>query len=121
MARFVYFKEKDIILRFYSLKPFTTYFFYFDGKKITNRVKQFGKKLGQPLISDGDGKLSVVFYISSDIESNSVQSVSTKIKRLQAGNKEIILTTTDTSELSPNFKDSNQSYASILLVLQKNF
>lgn len=120
MHTFAYFKEKDIITTFYGLKPLTRYYFYFDNKQVTTKVKQFGKKLNQPLISDENGQLKTVFYVSSNITSKSIQSLKYKVTDLKAGNKEITLTTLDVSVLPENFRDSSLSYSSITLGLEKN-
>lgn len=116
-----YFKEKDVIIEFYGLKPLTTYYFYFDGKKITDRVKQFGKKLNQPLISDENGQLKTIYYLSSGIESDSLQSVPVRTKNLRAGSKEVVVTTINQTSLPENYKDSSVSFSSVKLGLEKNF
>lgn len=113
------FKERDIILEFYGLRPNTTHYFYFDKVKITDMVKQFGKKLGQPLISDESGNLKVIYYLSSGISSNSYESIPTKVNNLEAGKKEIVVTTIDQTTLPDNYYNSSTSFSAFILGLDK--
>ena len=113
------FKERDIILEFYGLRPNTTHYFYFDKVKITSMVKQFGKKLGQPLISDESGNLKVIYYLSSGISSTSYESISTKVSNLEAGKKEIVVTTIDQTTLPDNYYNSSTSFSALILGLDK--
>ena len=113
------FKERDIILEFYGLRPNTTHYFYFDKVKITGMVKQFGKKLGQPLISDDSGNLKVIYYLSSGISSTSYESIPTKVNNLEAGKKEIVVTTIDQTTLPDNYYNSSTSFSAFILGLDK--
>ncbi len=113
------FKERDIILEFYGLRPHTTHYFYFDKVKITGMVKQFGKKLGQPLISDESGNLKVIYYLSSGISSTSYESIPTKVNNLEAGKKEIVVTTIDQATLPDNYYNSSTSFSALVLGLDK--
>jgi len=113
------FKERDLIFGFYGLRPHTTHYFYFDKVKVTGMVKQFGKKLGQPLISDENGNLEVVFYLSSGILSNSYESIAAKASNLEAGQKEIVITTIDQTTLPNNYYNSSTSFSAFILGLDK--
>lgn len=113
------FKERDIILEFYGLRPNTTHYFYFDKVKVTDMVKQFGKKLGQPLISDESGNLKVIFYLSSGISSTSFESIPTKVNNLEAGRKEIVVTTVDQTTLPDNYYNASTSFSALVLGLDK--
>lgn len=113
------FKERDIILEFYGLRPHTTHYFYFDKVKVTTMVKQFGRKLGQPLISDENGNLKVIFYLSSGISSSSYESIPTKNSNLEAGRKEVVVTTVDQNVLPDNYYNSSTSYSAFILGLDK--
>jgi len=113
------FKERDIILEFYGLRPNTTHYFYFDKVKITGMVKQFGKKLGQPLISDESGNLKVIYYLSSGISSTSYESIPTKVSNLEAGKKEIVVTTINQTTLPDNYYNSSTSFSAFILGLDK--
>lgn len=113
------FKERDIILEFYGLRPHTTHYFYFDKVKIIDMVKQFGKKLGQPLISDESGNLKVIYYLNSGISSTSYESIPTKVNNLEAGKKEIVITTIDQTTLPDNYYNSSTSFGALILGLDK--
>ncbi len=117
--RFIRFKERDIILEFYGLRPYTTHYFYFDKVKVTDMVKQFGKKLGQPLISDENGNLKIIFYLSSGIASDSYESIPTKVNNLKAGRKEVVVTTINSTILPDNYSLSSTSYCASILGLDK--
>jgi hypothetical protein len=117
--RFIRFKERDIILEFYGLRPYTTHYFYFDKVKVTDMVKQFGKKLGQPLISDESGNLKIIFYLSSGISSDSYESIPTKVNNLKAGRKEVVVTTINSTVLPDNYSLSSTSYCASILGLDK--
>ena len=117
--RFIRFKERDIILEFYGLRPYTTHYFYFEKVKVTDMVKQFGKKLGQPLISDESGNLKIIFYLSSGIASDSYESIPTKVNNLKAGRKEVVVTTINSTILPDNYSSSSTSYCASILGLDK--
>ena len=89
------FKEADSQVQFVGLKPLTTHYFYFNKVKQTSNVKQLGKKLGQPLISDENGVLYVIFYLTSGISSDSPGNSTYKVPNLIAGVSEIVVTTYD--------------------------
>lgn len=91
----IIFKEVDSRYKFTGLKPFTRHYFYFNKVKQTDRVKQLGKKLGQPLITDENGVLDVIFYLSSGISSSSPASTSYKVSNLTAGIVDVVVTTVD--------------------------
>ena len=113
------FKERDIILEFYGLRPHTTHYFYYDKVKVTSMVKQFGKKLGQDLITDENGNLKVIFYLSSGISSNSYESIPVKVSNLEAGKKEVVVTTVNQTVLPDNYYNSATSFGAVVLGLDK--
>jgi hypothetical protein len=113
------FKERDIIIEFYGLRPETTHYFYFDKVRITDRVKQFGGKLGGPLITDKNGELKVIFYLSSGIASDSYESIPVKINNLSAGSKEVAVTTINQAVLTDNYFNSSTSFSSVVLGIDK--
>lgn len=82
-------------------------------------VKQFGKKLGQPLISDESGNLKVIFYLSSGISSDSYESIPVKVSNLEAGRKEIVITTIDQTVLPDDYTSSSTSFSAFILGLDK--
>ena len=113
------FKERDIILEFYGLRPHTTHYFYFDKVQVVDRVKQFGKKLGGSLISDENGNIKIIFYLTSGISSNSYESIPIKVSNLEAGYKEVVLTTINQTTLPDNYYNSSTSFGAVVLGLDK--
>lgn len=82
-------------------------------------VKQFGKKLGEALISDENGNLKVIFYLSSGISSNSYESIPVKVGNLQSGRKEVVVTTINQTTLPDNYYNSSTSFGAVVLGLDK--
>lgn len=113
------FKERDYIFDAYGLKPYTIYYLYVNNVQISSRTKQFGKKLGQPLVTNENGQLKVVFYIDSFIPSDSTKSSSAKFSALRAGPLEIVLSTINQTNLPENYADSAGSIAKTTLFLNK--
>lgn len=113
------FKERDYIFDAYGLKPYTIYYLYVNNVQISSRTKQFGKKLGQPLVTNENGQLKVVFYIDSYIPSDSTKSSSAKFSALKAGPLEIVLSTINQTNLPENYADSAGSIAKTTLFLNK--
>jgi len=111
------YKETDSSYKFFGLKPFTTHYFYFNKKKQTGSVKQIGKKLGSPLISDENGVLEVIYYLSSGISSNSPANASYKTSNLGVGVFEIVVTNFDSgaSDLPDGYLDNSISLGKIIL------
>lgn len=110
------YKETDSTYQFVGLKPLTTHYFYFNKKKQTSRVKQLGKKLGQPLISDENGVLEVIFYIDSGISSDSPSNAAYKIPNLAAGVIEIVITNYDSgaNDLPESYLDNSLSTSRVV-------
>lgn len=105
------YKETDSSFKFVGLKPLTTHYFYFNKKKQTSRVKQLGKKLGQPLISDDSGVLEVIYYHDSGISSDSPSNAAYKIPNLATGIVEIVVTNLDSgaSDLPDDYLNNSLS------------
>ena len=112
-------KERDYIFDAYGLKPYTTYYLYVNNTQISSRTKQFGKKLGQPLVTNENGQLKVVFYIDSFIPSSSIKSPSAKFSALKAGPLEVVLSTINQTNLPGNYADSAGSLAKTTVFLNK--
>ena len=110
------YKETDSTYQFVGLKPLTTHYFYFNKKKQTSRVKQLGKKLGQPLISDENGVLEVIFYIDSGISSDSPSNAAYKVPNLAAGVIEIVITNYDSgaNDLPESYLDNSLSTSRVV-------
>ena len=110
------YKETDSSYRFVGLKPLTTHYFYFNKKKQTSRVKQIGKKLGQPLISDESGVLEVIYYLDSGISSASPANASYKVPNLVIGIVEVVVTNYDSgaNDLPDEYLDNSLSTSRVV-------
>lgn len=105
------FKERDILFSVYGLKPLSRYYLYINRVQNTSRAKQFGKKLGDPFITDENGKITIVFYLDSFISSDSPKAVQAKFKVLKRTPIEFVLTNLNQTVLVENFESSSISYA----------
>lgn len=113
------FKERDFVFEVFSLKPKTTYYFYVNKVQISDRIKQFGKKLGESLITDENGYMKLVYYIDSNIPSDSAYGMVSKMLNLKASNLELVLTTLNQTSLPENFESSTLSFAKSIVKLSK--
>jgi len=104
-------KERDYTFKAYGLKPYTQYYLYVNKVQNSTRAKQFGKKLGDPLVTDKNGQIQVVFYIDSFIPSTSPKSDKAKINTLKSGPLEIILSVLEFETLPENYSESSVSTA----------
>ncbi|NDD83867.1 hypothetical protein EBZ38_06250 [bacterium] len=111
------FKERDLTFDVYGLRPLSRYYLYVNRFQYPSRTKQFGKKISDPLITDEDGKITIVFYIDSFIPSDTPKSMKAKANVLRATPIEFVLTNLNQSTLVQNFEDSSVSYAKSTLFL----
>jgi len=109
------FKERDIIITAYGLKPLSTFYFYVNRERITSRVKELGKNLGEPMTTDKNGKLEIAYYIDSGLPSYSSKSIKAKTNLLKARPLELVLTTYQANNLPSNFEESSLSHAKTIL------
>ena len=109
------FKERDITFKVYGLRPLSTFYFYVDRLKVSDRVKKLGTKLGDPLTSDQDGSMELVYYIDSGIPSNSSKALVIKNNLLKAKPIELVVTTYNANTLPSNFESSTLSYAKTVI------
>jgi hypothetical protein len=71
-----------------SLKPYTRYFVIFDNLDYTSFCVQDGKRIGEPLLSDGYGNLNFTFHWNRENESKMQQnSQFGKLFDVSIGNK----------------------------------
>jgi hypothetical protein len=105
------FKERDITFEVFGLRPLSRYYLYVNRVQYPSRTKQFGKKLGESLVTDEDGKIKIVFYMDSFIASDTAKAVQAKANVLKAVPLEFVLTNLNQTTLVQNFEDSAVSYA----------
>ena len=120
MATSLVFKETDINLEFFGLRPLSTHYFYYNGNQVVSEVKQIGKKLGQPLVADENGYLNIILYLSSGIAGTSSRSFSEKVSILAAGPQTFVVTNLDVATLPLNFENASSSYAKMLTTVRSS-
>ncbi|NDG29053.1 hypothetical protein EB118_03005 [bacterium] len=108
-------KERDIIFEVYGLRPLTRYYFYVNSTQNTSRIKQFGKKLADPLVTDENGYMKLVYYIDSGIPTDTMKGVLVRRNNLNYRPIEVVLTTIDQTTIPTNFETSAVSYAKTTL------
>jgi len=109
------FKERDITFEVFGLRPLSRYYLYVNRVQYASRTKQFGKKLGDPLVTDEDGKIKIVFYMDSFIPSDTPKAMAAKANYLKSTPIELILTELNQTTLVQNFENSSVSYAKTTL------
>jgi len=60
----------SVELKCVNMRPSTTYQFFVDGIDMSAFVKPYGKNLGDPIISQGDGTLIVQYHMSIPFSQN---------------------------------------------------
>lgn len=106
-------KEYSLNFRIKSLRPNTIHYFYFNREKITDYVKQVGKKIGEDLISDANGTLDLVFYINVGSSTAASSSAYYKVTNLPQGPKYAVITTANFSVLPENWRAVSASHATL--------
>ena len=121
MATALVFKETDVNLEFFGLRPLSTHYFYYNNNQVTTMVKQIGKKLGEPLIADENGYLNVIFYHSSGIPSSSAKSFAETVSVMLAGPQLFVVTNLNVTSLPLNFESASSSYAKLLTTVRSTY
>ncbi len=98
-----------------GLKPLTRHYLYLNGINQETKAKQYGKKLGDPLIAEETGKLKISLYIDSGIQTTSSGSLAYRVQNLNPGIKEVVFTTLYAPVLPDGYESSSLSYAKILI------
>lgn len=103
-----------------GLLPTTYHYMFFEGNKVAaTSYKPLGGKLGDPLISDENGKLQFTFYYSSNVPEyttelteyyNFVNSV--------AGKKELVVANITDNTLPTNYDSVAFSYAKSYITIE---
>lgn len=95
-----------------GLLPTTYHYFYFEGKRDTTNVKQYGKKIGETLISDANGQITFTYYYKSGLpEYASTLQEYYAITNNIAGRKEVVVSNINLADLPSDFADSSTSFA----------
>lgn len=110
----IFFTVRDQVFRISvsSLKPSTVHYFYFERVKVSgSKIKPVGGSLGDPIVTDLDGKVSFDYYFDSGISTNATEvDQAQKIANTIAGRKEVVVADSNVSSLTDDFEKSSQSY-----------
>lgn len=80
-------------MRCKSLRPYTRFYVLFDKLDYTDFCMQYGKRIGEPLISDGYGNLNFTFFWNRENEKAVLDNPEfKKIFETTIGNKIIVVT-----------------------------
>lgn len=108
-------KESDSYFKFVGLKPYTRHYFYYEVLNRSDRCKQFGKKLGDPLITDENGMLEFSFYNTTGIKTDSTGSDVYRSFALSTGIKEAVVTNINQTQLPADYTLSSVSSAKVTI------
>ncbi len=96
-----------------GLLPLTYHYLYFENKQVpSTQFKPIGGKLGDPLISDANGKLELVYYYASNLPElvTELAEYYSVINSL-AGKKELVIVNLNQTELANSYQTDAFSYA----------
>ena len=96
-----------------GLLPLTYHYLYFENKQVSNtQFKPIGGKLGDPLISDNNGKLELVYYYTSNLPELVTELAEYySVVNSLAGKKELIVANLNQVELANSYQTDAFSYA----------
>jgi hypothetical protein len=110
----LFFLAREQVFRFEvsSLMPSTYHNFFFERQKVdASKIKPVGGKIGDPIITDADGKVSFDYYYDSGLTSDAtaVDQAQQKANSV-AGNKEVIVAASAIDTLANDFESTVLSY-----------
>jgi len=96
-----------------GLLPLTYHYLYFENKQVSNtQFKPIGGKLGDPLISDNNGKLELVYYYTSNLPELVTELAEYySVVNSLAGKKELVIVNLNQTELANSYQTDAFSYA----------
>lgn len=96
-----------------GLLPLTYHYLYFENKAVpSTQFKLIGGKLGDPLISDANGKLSLVYYYTSNLPDLTTElSEYYSLINSLAGKKQLVVANLNQAELASSYETDAFSYA----------
>lgn len=110
----IFFTARDQVFRISvsSLKPSTTHSFYFERVKVAAaNIKPLGGSIGDPIVTDTDGKVVFDYFYNSGITTNATEvDQAQKIANTIAGKKEIVVAETSEAQLVDGFEKNLLSY-----------
>ncbi len=106
-------REQAFEIEVNGLLPLTYHYFYVEKQKVDDtRLKPEGKKIGEQLQSDANGKLVFTYYFDANLETDVEIGIEEAQRRAgQVANiRDIILTNINASVCPDNYKDASLSY-----------
>ncbi len=96
-----------------GLLPLTYHYLYFENKLVSNtQFKPIGGKLGDPLISDSNGKLELVYYYTSNLPNLTTElSEYYSLINSLAGKKQLVIANINQAVLATSYVTDAFSYA----------
>jgi hypothetical protein len=96
-----------------GLLPLTYHYLYFENKQVPNtQVRLIGGKLGEPLISDANGQIELVYYYTSNLPDLTTQlSEYYSLVNSLAGKKQLVIANINQPELANSYETDAFSYA----------
>ena len=96
-----------------GLLPLTYHYLYFENKLVSNtQFKPIGGKLGDPLISDSNGKLELVYYYTSNLPNLTTElSEYYSLINSLAGKKQLVIANINQAVLATIYVTDEFSYA----------
>jgi hypothetical protein len=95
-----------------GLLPLTTHYFYFERQlQPANLIKPYGGKIGDPIVTDGNGQVTFTYYFCSSITSEKTSlDTAQKLAENIVGKKEAVLSTTNVTSLPDDYKSTSLSF-----------
>lgn len=110
----IFFTARDQVFRISisSLKPSTTHNLFFERVRVlATNIKPLGGSLGDPIVTDSDGKVVFDYFYNSGITSNATEvDQAQKIANTIAGKKEIVVADLNEVSLIDGFEKTTLSY-----------
>ena len=110
----IFFTARDQVFRLSisSLKPSTTHNLFFERVRVlAANIKPLGGSLGDPIVTDLDGKVVFDYFYNSGITSNATEvDQAQKIANTIAGRKEIVIADLNEVSLIDGFEKTTLSY-----------
>jgi hypothetical protein len=106
-------REQAFKIEVNGLLPLTYHYFYVEKQKVdASNLKPEGKKIGEQLQSDTNGRLAFTYYFDANLETNVEIGIEDAQRRAgQVANvRDIILTNINASKCPDNYKDTSLSY-----------
>lgn len=113
-------RDQSFDINVNGLLPLTYHYLYFEGNKAaSNLYKPAGGKIGDPLISDANGKLTFTFYYSSNVPGYTTELTEYySFIGSVAGKKELVIANINNTTLPSTYETTAFSYAKTSITIE---